>query len=216
MQFKLRNNLNFLADLNPWMTSGGLHLFILTCFLFAIYSSLQTRPHAIEIEVIESPHVSAQAVQIIQPKVLPQKPKGHEVFGITRRSLSSNEGEEAKAGNTTAKTPDQEKLRPEDSDSLPIPSEEYLITQMPLLKSEVRIPYPPESKKRGIQGPVIMDLLIDSSGKVREATLVEGPNDELSSAAVSAVRNFQFSPALIQDKVVAVRIRYAYRFILEH
>ena len=62
---------------------------------------------------------------------------------------------------------------------------------------------------------VIMNLLIDESGKVREVSLVEGPYAELNAAAITAARGFQFTPAMIQKKQVAVRIRYVYRFVLE-
>jgi TonB family protein len=86
---------------------------------------------------------------------------------------------------------------------------------MPQLKAEGRIAYPPESKKKSVQGDVVMDLLIDTMGKVREATLVEGPNQELSQAALAAAKGFQFSPAMIREKPVAVKIRFIYHFVLE-
>lgn len=173
------------------------------------------RHHDIDFEVIEAPKVAAQPIQVAQRKIQPRKAFKHEVFGASRRSLDSMAGEEVKAGNTVAKTPDQEKLRPEDPDSLPIPTEDYLISKMPELKAETRIPYPPGPKRKGIQGAVVMDLLIDMIGRVREAILVDGPDSDLNQAALAAVRNFQFTPAYVQEKPVAVRIRYAYRFVLE-
>jgi protein TonB len=174
-----------------------------------------TKPDEVDIVVLEVPKVAQLPVRFIEPKVQLQKPQGREVFGISPKSVTSRQGEDVKAGNTVAKAPDQEILKPGDPDLLPVPSEEYLVTSMPELKSDVRIPYPPESRKRGIQGAVIMNLLIDESGKVRETTLVEGPHPELNTAAMEAAKGFQFTPAMIQKKPVAVRIRYIYRFILE-
>jgi periplasmic protein TonB len=175
-------------------------------------------PHKreLDIEVLESPKLAPPTIQVTQPAAPPKKPVQHEVFGVSRKAITSAQGETVKAGNTIAKAPDQETLKPGDQDSLPIPQEEYLITQMPELRTEVRIPYPPESKKKGIQGAVVMDILIDSMGKVREVVFVDGPDTDLNNAAVAATKNFQFSPALITTKPVAVRIRYAYRFVLEH
>jgi outer membrane biosynthesis protein TonB len=46
-------------------------------------------------------------------------------------------------------------------------------------------------------------------------SLIEGPNAELNAAAMAAAKGFQFSPALIRNKPVVVRIRYTYRFVLE-
>ena len=170
----------------------------------------------IDFEVLETPKVSRKAVQITKPIEKKVVPVHHQVFGVSRKSITASDGLAEKAGNTIAKAPDREVLKPSDADFLPIPSDEYLITKMPELREEVRIPYPPEAKTKGIEGAVVMDLLIDNTGKVREVNLVSGPDPSLSEAAVTATKNFQFSPALIQDKPVAVRIRYAYRFVLEH
>jgi protein TonB len=173
------------------------------------------KPVDVDIQILEVPKVAQMPIRVIEPKVQTQKTQGREVFGISPRSVTSEQGEDVKAGNTVAKAPDQEQLKPGDAEALPIPSEEYLVTSMPELKAEVRIPYPPESRRRGIQGAVIMNLLIDESGKVRDVSLIEGPHDDLNAAAMAAAKGFQFTPALIQNKPVAVRIRYTYRFVLE-
>ena len=175
------------------------------------------RKASVEIEVIDSPKVSASAqlktIAPTAPRV--EVPKKRAVFGVSRKSITASEGEEVKAGNTVAKEVDSKSLRPGDDDSLPIPADEFLVTAMPQLESEVRIPYPPEAREKRVQGAVIMDLLIDGQGVVREAKLVTGPGAGLNEAALSAVRSFKFKPARIQEQSVAVRIRYAYRFVLE-
>jgi protein TonB len=173
------------------------------------------KPVDVDIQILEAPKVAQMPIRVIEPKVQSQKTLGREVFGISPRSVTSEQGEDVKAGNTVAKAPDEEQLKPGDPLALPVPSEEYLVTSMPELKSEVRVPYPPESRKQGIQGAVIMNLLIDESGRVREVTLIEGPTTELNTAAMAAAKGFQFTPAMIQNKPVAVRIRYTYRFVLE-
>ena len=150
---------------------------------------------------------------LIRPKPA-EMPKERQVYGMSRKSVTADSGEEVKQGNTVAKAPDNEKLNPSDADTLPVPSEDYLVTQMPELEKEVVIPYPPEVKKRGVQGVVTMDLLIDSGGAVRKVELVDGPDPELNAAAVTAAAGFKFKPAHIQNKPVAVRIRYAYRFVI--
>jgi protein TonB len=62
----------------------------------------------------------------------------------------------------------------------------------------------------------VMDILVDGAGTVREAKLVNGPGAGLDEAALEAVKRFRFKPAEVDGKPVAVRIRYAYRFVLEH
>ena len=177
----------------------------------------------VEISVYEQPRAAT-----VQPAPLriPPKPKTDEtaekraVFGISKSTLTEepdrNEpGVEVKAGNTLAVAPDDRKLEPGDEASLPIPTEEFLVTRMPVMLAEVRIPYPQEARENGIEGPVVMDLLIDDRGGVREAKLIEGPAPVLNDAALEAVKRIQFKPALVVDKPVAVRIRYIYRFVLE-
>lgn len=195
-----------------------------SCIILRIHSFLivpRSRVENVDFEVYEQPKLAAQpAIQLSKP--IPEKlkePEKRAVFGASRNSILDSSGDEnsaqIKKGNTVAKTPDQEKLRDDDADSIPIPVEEYLVSAMPVLENEFRVPYPPEARKAGIQGRVVMDLLIDAAGKVRQAALVEGPGYGLNEAALDAVKNFKFRPARVQDRPVAVKIRYAYKFVLE-
>jgi protein TonB len=200
-----------------------IHLTLLITFLLLswVLSKNNLQFQKIKIQITEAPFVENKAapqvpvVQISKPPVIPQK-ETRKVFGLSRNALTTDApgAVEVKAGNTLAKEIDQEKLRPEDADDLPVPTEEYLVTSMPRLKSEVRIPYPPEAKKKNIEGVVIMNILIDEKGKVRQAELQEGPGYGLNEAALAAIYNFEFTPAIVGNKAVAVKIRYAYRFIL--
>ena len=214
MQYRLKDN-NSLALDDPWVISSALHGILLVSIAAVHFVGQHRKPVEVDIQILEAPKVAQLPIRVIKPKVKPQKPQGREVFGISPRSVTSEQGVNVKAGNTVAKAPDEEQLKPGDADLLPVPSEDYLVTSMPVLKAEVRVPYPPVSRKQGIQGAVIMDLLIDESGKVRDVTLIEGPHTELNAAAMAAARDFQFTPAMIQQKPVAVRIRYTYRFVLE-
>jgi protein TonB len=180
------------------------------------------------------PNVAVEIKEVIRPKKsIPEKPivvnttvqksttthskiQPRPVFGINKKTLVSNEvgAVSIKAGNTIAKEIDQEILRPEDAQALPIPTDEYLITKMPSLKSEIRIPYPVEARAKGVEGLVLLEILIDENGKVRSATLVQGPGFGLNEAALNAIHSFEFSPAMVDQKPVSVRIRYGYRFVL--
>jgi TonB family protein len=203
----------------PWVISSALHGILFSAVAVLLLLSRHSKPVEVDIRILESPKAAEQPVRVPVERAV-QQPKRevvHEVFGISPKAITTTEpeGEAVKAGNTVAKAPDQEILKPGDPEALPVPSDEYLVTNMPALKSEVRVPYPPASRKQGIQGAVVMDLLIDTSGKVRDVTLIESPNSELGNAAVTAARAFQFTPALIREKPVAVKIRYVYRFVLE-
>ena len=215
MRSRSKNNSAIALD-GPWVLSLALHGILLVSIAAVLLVGQHRKRVEVDIQILEATKVAQMPIRVIEPKVRPQNALGREVFGISPRSITSDEqGEDVKTGNTVAKAPDQEQLKPGDPLALPVPSEEYLVTSMPELKTEVRVPYPPESRKQGIQGAVIMNLLIDESGKVREVSLVEGPHADLNAAAMAAAKGFQFTPAMIQNKPVAVRIRYTYRFVLE-
>jgi protein TonB len=204
---------------SSWGTSLGIHL-AFALFVAAVIWPRDRSRGPMDFEVYEAPKLATQApVQLSKPIEAKQaEPEKRAVFGASRKALTDASDPNAanvKLGNTVAKDPDQEKLRDDDADSIPIPVEEYLVTAMPVLEQEYRIPYPPEAKKSGTQGRVVMDLLIDGEGRVRKADLVGGPGFGLNEAALEAVKNFRFKPARIQDRPVAVKIRYAYNFVLE-
>lgn len=199
-----------------WVTSLAFHAALALGVFLALWSPETPQLKSVDMEIYEAPKVSPKAAASTPlPKEVAPQDTRRPVFGVTRTAVRSSEGVDVKAGNTVAKTPDNEILREDDANSLPIPVDEFLVSKMPRLKSEIRIPYPAEAKAAGVQGPVVMDLLIDQTGRVREVNLVSGPGHGLNEAAVLAVRGFEFSPAEVEGKSVAVRIRYSYRFVLE-
>lgn len=141
-----------------------------------------------------------------------------EVFGASRNSYTdesvSENSVEAKKGNTLAKAVDNEILKDSDADSLPTPTEEYLVSQMPMVLTEIKPIYPKEARDKQIEGDVLLDILIDDAGIVRSAIFVEGPTI-FKNVAIEAMKKFKFRPAAVDGKPVAVKIRYRLKFELE-
>ena len=69
----------------------------------------------------------------------------------------------------------------------------------------VRPVYPPEALGRGEQALVVVELILDESGKVAEARALHGP-EPFASAALKAAREWEFQPSLVDGK--PVRLRY--------
>ena len=86
---------------------------------------------------------------------------------------------------------------------------------MPQLISEFRSPYPKEAKEKGIEGNVMLEILIDDTGSVRSAQIISGPGFGLNEAAYESIKKFKFRPAKIENNFVAVKIRYSIKFVLE-
>jgi len=203
---------------SPWGISTAIHFAVALAVGVAAFWP-KSRTELVDFEVYVQPKVAGTApLQIRKPIEKPKEPEKRAVFGQSRTAMTDDartDGMTAKAGNTVAKEEDDETLRVDDADSLPIPADEYLVSAMPELLREYRIPYPAEAKQAGIQGAVVMDILVDSSGQVRQAVLISGPGYGLDEAALAAVKSFEFKPARVQERPVAVKIRYAYRFVLE-
>ena len=216
------NTSSFLRQ--PLTISLGLHGFALLVFGLLAFKPNFSLPRRVEVEVLEFPKLAPTSMQLNQPPREQVKPKAEEpkraVFGVSRNAMtapeSATDAVQVKQGNTVAKTQDDLKLDKADADQLPIPTDDFLVSSMPRLNAEVRIPYPELAKKSGIEGPVVMDLLIDALGIVRQVTLIKGPGYGLNEAAIAAAQQFKFTPGRVADKAVAVRIRYTYRFVLEN
>jgi periplasmic protein TonB len=212
--------------LRPWQLSFFFHAAIAASFVL-----LSLRPSSIKeftpvplefklpaeaqnlSEVQEKPKVTLKSVN----EAPPTQKEARQVFGASRRSHTDESqaaGVDAKLGNTLAKEVDQLELADADPDALPTPTEEYLVSEMPVVLTEVRPQYPKEARERQLEGAVVMDILIDEQGVVREAKVIEGPT-EFQAVAVEAMRKFKFRPARVDGNPVAVMIRYTLRFQLE-
>lgn len=63
--------------------------------------------------------------------------------------------------------------------------------------------YPPAAKKKGIQGYVVLSVLIDEAGTVRDAQVLESsPPGLFDDSALDGIRRWRFSPASYQGKPV--------------
>lgn len=208
-----------------WVQSTLIHLLLVIFFLIVVMFISQPKEvvqyqFSVQEKIIEAPKEkppTPEALDISQqrvPKELPQKNPPQKVFGINKETVTSAGGEAVgvKVGNTLATEKDNIES---DGESFPVPVQEYLVTKMPRVKKEVRPPYPIEAKRDGIEGAVVVEILIDSKGLVREARLIKGVGYGLDEAALRAIQEFEFEPAMMEEKPVAVRIRYSYRFVLD-
>jgi TonB family protein len=73
--------------------------------------------------------------------------------------------------------------------------------------------YPWYARSHGIGGEVILDATVAPQGSVRKVTVISGPAT-LTEAAVTAVRQWRFSPALLNGKPVEIQQRITMVFKL--
>ena len=89
------------------------------------------------------------------------------------------------------------------------------LSARPRLLAQPEVPYPPEARKAGVEGKVILALVIAPDGGVAGARVLSEPGSGLGEAARQAALHFRFSPALLEGQAVETEIRFTYTFILE-
>jgi len=92
---------------------------------------------------------------------------------------------------------------------------EGALEKMPALIRFVEAKYPDSLIKSGIEGVVLLELLVSETGAVDSAAVVRPLHPALDASALAAAREFKFSPALaLSGEAVAVMLQYEYRFSL--
>ena len=76
--------------------------------------------------------------------------------------------------------------------------------------------YPTSARRRGAEGSVLVEISVGADGTAEDAKVVEGSGaDDLDAAAVAAVKNWKFRPAVRAGQPVASRERIRFVFKLK-
>jgi TonB family protein len=84
----------------------------------------------------------------------------------------------------------------------------------PRLVREVKADYTDVARRRGVQGEVVMEILVRADGNVGEVRVVQGLDPGLDERAVQAVRQWRFAPAHRQGVPVEVVVEASVEFRL--
>jgi TonB family protein len=77
---------------------------------------------------------------------------------------------------------------------------------------DVQPVYPEDAKAAGLEGYVILDIVIGEDGSVIEAGVMRSI-PALDSAAIDAVRQWQFEPTLLNGEPVEIEMTVSIKFI---
>ncbi|HEY1866390.1 MAG TPA: TonB family protein, partial [Candidatus Acidoferrales bacterium] len=86
--------------------------------------------------------------------------------------------------------------------------------KQPKLISSQPAAYPPMALRAKLQGVVVIDALVDASGKVESMKVISGLAD-LQQAAMEAVHNWKYEPAQLNGQPIAVHTRVSVTFHLQ-
>ncbi|NBD12460.1 MULTISPECIES: energy transducer TonB [Corallococcus] len=139
------------------------------------------------------------------------------VVGMTMSSTTSAGSFAAPVGNTAYGKANGTAKDPQDVKGYSAPKyvPVYQVDSEPTVASEVKIPYPDEARRAGIEGTVTLSITIDADGKVSNVKVLSGPGYGLNEAARDAIRRFRFKPAIKGGEAVATEMKYSYTFLLD-
>ncbi len=86
----------------------------------------------------------------------------------------------------------------------------------PVLKGDVQPIYPQAAKDAGIAADVLLNVDIDATGKVENATILQpaaAAGYGFDEAALEAAKRLEFEPARVGELAVPVSISYRFRFV---
>jgi protein TonB len=84
----------------------------------------------------------------------------------------------------------------------------------PELIREVKPDYTEDARRRGLEGDVVLEIVVRSDGSVGSVRVVERLGAGLDERAVAAVRQWRFSPARLRGTPVDVEVEVAVEFKL--
>jgi periplasmic protein TonB len=79
---------------------------------------------------------------------------------------------------------------------------------------EVKADYTEDARRRGVEGEVLLEIVVRRDGSVGDVRLVNGLPDGLNDRAMAAVRQWRFSPARRLGQAVDVIVEVAVQFKL--
>ncbi len=84
----------------------------------------------------------------------------------------------------------------------------------PVVKKRGTPKYPPEALASRMEGKVWIKALVDTTGKITETDVISTENAVFNAAALDAAAQFVFSPAMKDNKPVAIWITIPFNFKL--
>jgi len=158
-----------------------------------------------------SPPLPSREAPQSQPVVLP---------GITLESTSQGSSFAMAAGNTLYGQPPDTAAPP--IEVKPYKADRYVaasqVNELPSVESRpesLRPFYPEAARQRGIEGDVVLRLLIDADGSLARVDVIREPGGGLGAAGARAIRQFRFRGGKANGQPVATTITYVLHFVLD-
>ncbi|MSQ82798.1 MAG: energy transducer TonB [Myxococcales bacterium] len=138
------------------------------------------------------------------------------VFGVTMDSTAPNgSGPSVAVGNTLQAKDSGPATAPAKVKPLAAPVAAVEVTKMPSMRGKCEGKYTDAAREAGVDGLVVLDLVVDRDGNADQISVVKGLGHGLDESAVATLKRCKFEPGQKNGIAVAVRIRaFKIRFFL--
>ena len=175
----------------------------------------------VSIEQVQAPSITQEeappqvslAESISQPAFGDPEPvPDYEATELTM--ASAEEMSQFQAADLSALTGGGDSLIVNFEGGLPSPDEYVAVEEMPALINLPRPEYPEIARNAGVDGVVVLKILVGKNGDVDKVIYVSGP-EMLKQSAIDAAMQAKFKPALQQHRPVAVWVQIPIEFSLQ-
>lgn len=172
-------------------------------------SALKPPQPPVQKKPVRKPRPKAKPRKIVKPMVKPEE-----------KDLSKEIPEPAVNDSAAPDTPVQPEISsvPEKTPVIgtPAPAMEITREARPLYRINPPPPYPQMARKRGFQGVVLLEVLVDTDGSAADLRVLSSSGHPiLDRTALAAVKHWTFEPGTRGDKNVKMWVRVPIRFQLE-
>ncbi len=95
-----------------------------------------------------------------------------------------------------------------------VPPAPPLHAKTPKILHKVQPTYPAEAKATGVQGEVVLHVVVDKNGQPEDVRVMSG-DPLLTQAAADAVRQWRWEPTVVKGKPVTVSTKITVNFRLD-
>jgi protein TonB len=105
---------------------------------------------------------------------------------------------------------------PTEADTTPEPSPSGIKEAIPLYRDNPPPRYPRIARRRGYEGTVVLEVLVNTEGRVADYRIIQScGHPVLDRAAMNSIRNWLFEPGMRGDKKVEMWVKVPIRFELK-
>ena len=116
----------------------------------------------------------------------------------------------------SAEEPVQVAALPSEADTTPEPSPSGIKEAIPLYRDNPPPRYPRIARRRGFEGTVVLEVLVNREGKVADYRIIQScGHSVLDKAAMKSIRNWLFEPGMRGEKKVEMWVKVPIRFQLK-